>query len=71
MPKFQEPSIHNVICMVADVTRCNEGTDNEFGCLNIAMLGADDKRPEVQIYFNHPYHAMAQKYADAINAVRP
>lgn len=70
MAHFENPSIHHVSLIKATVTACNEGTENEFGCLSL-IIGGDGKAGEMDIYFNYPKHGMAQKYADAINAVQP
>lgn len=66
MPNFQEPSIHRVVTLQADVTECSVTTN----CLTITFHGVGDPC-ETDIYFSAPHTAMAQKYADAINAVKP
>lgn len=67
MPSFTQPSIHGVSKLTADVIDVGDSRV----CLTLHLHGPIGPVAETEFYFSGGYTELANKYAAAINAVRP
>lgn len=70
MPQFEQPSIHKVSSISAEIIECHEGKSGHFACLLLTFTGRDDDERgigKLDIYFNGIDVERARAYAVAIN----
>lgn len=67
---YQDPAIHNVTSIEADLRICRAGEPTEFACVGLAFAqsGYGAKHPAVlDLFFDREHIPLARALADAIN----